>query len=69
MPKKDIGKRRGPGRPAKSKVKMTFKLEPRIAAALEKARDMTGRGKSQLVEDAVIAYLHLSGQEGGNADG
>jgi hypothetical protein len=60
MPKKDIGKRRGPGRPAKGKVKMTFKLEPRVAEALEKARDMTGRGKSQMVEAAVIAYLHLS---------
>jgi hypothetical protein len=60
MPKKDIEKRKGPGRPAKGKVKMTFKLAPQVAAALEKAKDMTDRGKSQLVEDAVIAYLHLS---------
>ena len=45
------------------KIKMTFKLAPSIAAALEKAREMTGKGKSQLVEAAVIAYLHLSGEE------
>jgi hypothetical protein len=42
---------------------MTFKLAPRIATALEKAKDMTGKGKSQLVEDALIAYLHLSSEE------
>jgi hypothetical protein len=60
MPKKDTDKRRGPGRPAKGKLKVTFKLEPRVAEALEKAKDMTGRGKSQLVEAALIAYLHLS---------
>jgi hypothetical protein len=69
MTKKDIAKRKGPGRPAKGKVKATFKLEPRVAEALEKAKDMTGRGKSQLVEDAVIAYLHLSNQEGRSGDG
>jgi hypothetical protein len=68
MPK-DIGKRRGRGRPAKGKVKVTFKLAPQVAAALEKAKDMTGRGKSQLVEDAIIAYLHLSSQEGSSAGG
>jgi hypothetical protein len=63
MPKKDVSERRGPGRPAKGKIKITFKLAPRIAAALEKAKDMTGRGKSQLVEAALIAYLHLSVEE------
>jgi hypothetical protein len=42
---------------------MTFKLAPRIAAALEKAKDMTGKGKSQLVEAALVDYLHLSTQE------
>jgi hypothetical protein len=67
MPKKDTGKRKGPGRPALHKVKATFKLEPRVAAALEKAKDMTGRGKSQLVEAAVIAYLHLSSEEGSSS--
>jgi hypothetical protein len=64
MTKKDLSKRRGPGRPAKGKIKMTFKVSPRIALALEKARDMTGQGKSQLVESALIAYLHLSSEEG-----
>ena len=68
MPKKDIEKRKGPGRPAKGKVKMTFKLAPKVGVALEKAKDMTGRGKSQLVEDAIIAYLHLSSQEGTSAE-
>lgn len=63
MPKKDTGKRKGPGRPAKGKVKVTFKLAPHIAIALEKARDMTGRGKSQLAEEALIEYLHLSSEE------
>ena len=42
---------------------MTFKLAPRIATALEKARDMTARGKSQLAEEALIEYLHLDTQE------
>jgi hypothetical protein len=62
MPKKDTDQRqkRGRGRPAKGKKKMTFKLEPEVATALEKARDLTGRGKSQLVEEAVRAYLHLT---------
>jgi Ribbon-helix-helix protein, copG family len=60
MTKKDVSERRGPGRPAKGKLKMTFKLDPRIAAALEKAKEMTGRGKSELVEAALVAYLHLS---------
>jgi hypothetical protein len=40
---------------------MTFKLAPRVAIALEKAKDMTGKGKSELVEAALIAYLHLWG--------
>jgi hypothetical protein len=62
MTKKDAGKR-GRGRPAKGKLKMTFKLAPRIATALEKARDMTGKDKSQLVEAALVAYLHLSSEE------
>jgi Ribbon-helix-helix protein, copG family len=59
MTEKDVSERRRPGRPAKGKTKMTFKLEPRVAAALEKAKDMTGKGKSELVEAALIAYLHL----------
>jgi Ribbon-helix-helix protein, copG family len=63
MTKKDLSRRRGRGRPAKGNVKVTFKLAPRIAAALEKAREMTGKGKSQLVEAALIAYLHLSVEE------
>jgi len=63
MAKEDIARRKGPGRPAKGKVKMTFKLEPRVVGALEKAKDMTGRGKSELVEAAVIAYLHLSSED------
>jgi Ribbon-helix-helix protein, copG family len=63
MTKKDLSRRRGRGRPPKGNIKMTFKLAPRIAAALEKAREMTGKGKSQLVEAALIAYLHLSGEE------
>jgi hypothetical protein len=63
MTKKDLSRRRGRGRPAKGNVKVTFKIAPRIAAALEKAKDMTGRGKSQLVEAALIAYLHLSVEE------
>jgi hypothetical protein len=63
MPKKDAEKRRGPGRPPKGKIKMTFKLAPHIATALEKARDMTGRGKSQLAEEALSEYLHLGTQE------
>jgi Ribbon-helix-helix protein, copG family len=67
MAKEDIAKRKGPGRPAKGKVKMTFKLEPRVVGALEKAKDMTGRGKSELVEAAVIAYLHLSSEEGSSS--
>jgi hypothetical protein len=67
MSKKDVDTRRIPGRPAKGKVKMTFKLEPRVAVALEKAKEMTGRGKSQLVDAAVIAYLHLSREEGSSS--
>jgi hypothetical protein len=63
MTKKDLSRRRGRGRPPKGNIKMTFKLAPRIAAALEKAREMTGKGKSQLVEAALIAYLHLSVEE------
>ena len=63
MIKKDLSRRRGRGRPPKGNIKMTFKLAPRIAAALEKAREMTGKGKSQLVEAAIIAYLHLSEEE------
>ena len=63
MTKKDVSERRGPGRPAKGKLKMTFKLEPRIAAALEQAREMTGKGKSELVQAALVAYLHLSDEE------
>ena len=63
MTKKDLSRRRGRGRPPKGNIKMTFKLAPRIAAALEKAREMTGKGKSQLVEAALVAYLHLSAEE------
>jgi hypothetical protein len=63
MPKKDTEKRRGPGGPPKGKIKITFKLAPRIATALEKARDMTGRDKSQLAEEALIEYLPLDTQE------
>ena len=63
MPKKDTEKRRGPSGPPNGKIKMTFKLAPRIATALETARDMTGRGKSQLAEEALIEYLHLDTQE------
>ena len=63
MIKKDLSRRRGRGRPPKGNIKMTFKLAPRIAAALEKAREMTGKGKSQLVEDALVAYLHLNDEQ------
>jgi hypothetical protein len=63
MTKKDLSGRRGRGRPPKGNIKMTFKLAPRIAAALEKAREMTGKGKSQLVEDALVAYLHLNDEQ------
>ena len=63
MIKKDLSRRRGRGRPRKGNIKMTFKLAPRIAAALEKAREMTGKGKSQLVEASLVAYLHLSSEE------
>jgi hypothetical protein len=42
---------------------MTFKLAPRIAAALQKATEMTGKGKSQLVQAALIAYLHLNDED------
>jgi hypothetical protein len=51
------------GTAAQGHIKMTFKLAPRIAAALEKAREMTGKGKSQLVEASLVAYLHLSSEE------
>jgi hypothetical protein len=63
MTKKDTDTRRGPGRPRKGNVKVTFKLAPRIAAALQKATEMTGKGKSQLVQAAIIAYLHLNDEE------
>jgi hypothetical protein len=58
MSKKVTNKARR-GRPPTGNVKMTFKLSPRITIALEKARDITGQGKSQIVEAALVAYLHL----------
>jgi hypothetical protein len=63
MTKKDLSRRRGRGRPPKGNIKMTFKLAPLIATALEKATEMTGKGKSQLVEDALVAYLHLNDEQ------
>ena len=58
MTKNDPDTRRGPGRPRKGNVMGTFKLAPRIAAALQKATEMTEKGKNQLVQAAIIAYLH-----------
>jgi hypothetical protein len=47
------------GRPRIGRVKLTLKIAPKVLAALDLAMKMTGRNKSDLVEEAVIAYLHL----------
>jgi hypothetical protein len=59
MSKKDAGKPRGPGRPPKGKLKVTLRLSPRVVNALSKAREKTGRDKSDLAEQALVDYLHL----------
>jgi len=59
MTKKDIPRRRGPGRPPKGLKKMTFRLSPDLSIALAKAKNLTGRNQNQLVEEALRAYLHL----------
>jgi hypothetical protein len=47
------------GRPPLGRVKVTLKMAPRVLDALGIATRMTGRNKSELVEEAVIDYLHL----------
>jgi hypothetical protein len=47
------------GRPRLGRVKLTLKIAPKVLSALDLATKMTGRNKSDLVEEAVIAYLHL----------
>jgi len=62
MPKKDTDqrpKKRARGRPPKGNVKVTSRLSVKVRDALTQASRMTGRGQSQIVEEALRAYLHL----------
>jgi uncharacterized protein (DUF4415 family) len=62
MPKKDTdhrAKKRARGRPAKGNVKVTSRLSAQVRDALTQASRMTGRGQSQIVEEALREYLHL----------
>jgi hypothetical protein len=62
MPKKDTDqrpKKRARGRPPKGNVKVTSRLSVQVRDALTQASRMTGRGQSQIVEEALRAYLHL----------
>jgi hypothetical protein len=61
MTKKDvgIGKPKRLGRPPKGKLKVTLRLSPRVVDALAKAREKTGRDKSDLTEQALVDYLGL----------
>ena len=62
MPKKDTDqrpKKRARGRPPKGNVKVTSRLSAQVRDALTQASRMTGRGQSQIVEEALREYLHL----------
>jgi hypothetical protein len=62
MPNRDTDQRprkRTRGRPAKGNVKVTSRLSAQVRDALTQATRMTGRGQSQIVEEALKAYLHL----------
>jgi len=59
MTKKDAGRPKRLGRPPKGKLKVTLRLSPRVVDALAKAREATGRDKSDLAEQALVDYLHL----------
>jgi hypothetical protein len=62
MPKKDSDQRirkRARGRPAKGNVKVTYRLSARVREAVSQASQMSGRGQSQIVEEALREYLHV----------
>jgi hypothetical protein len=61
MAKKDTNqrpKKRARGSPAKGNVKVTSRISVQVRDALSQASRMTGRGQSQIVEEALRAYLH-----------
>jgi uncharacterized protein (DUF4415 family) len=62
MPKKGTfqrTKKRARGRPPKGNVKVTSRLSAQVRDALTQASQMTGRGQSQIVEEALRQYLRL----------
>lgn len=47
------------GRPRRGNIKATFKLSPEVLQTLALTTRTLGRGKSELVEEALRQYLHL----------